>query len=704
MPAVHRKYRVRIATRGAAEVEGNVEFVLSARGEGDEKPLMGPPVVTGTRAHPLDGATEMRPFVVEGVDRSEELIQACADDGRWVLMGRLLDVQWQLEEDDPDTDPWETYGTGRCSGLDELDGPGKFRLTVSDESWVSRTGRAFGGVTTTQIWPAGPIYDWRGRPAVGWGSTFQGSGGIIDQSGDLYRIRLTKRINGYESFVPIMDRGSVTDSLLRYIRSHQMEELNFATMGREGGNFRHLRLYYQTIAFGPPDPVGPWQGWEIVSFGGLSEESMYDSLQEFLNVANSNAVADVELTFWVWWPGTPFQLPPEDGIGFLWAPTAPPSPQLPLLVGVDQPDHPWGTDGGYIHPVDMTRRVWDALGLRYDSDNLDTLEALDEGMAFLAAAPSVEDATVDPERWMEHNIWGPSGLIALKDGAGRRKLVDARFHREDLDVEALAVLNTTNTKHHRWRLVGEELRNRFIVHYHSYRNPVDGETPERLDFFVAEDRQSENYDSDNVAFINPRPYEVNGRQFLAPHEPLSLHIAMLAQERGNSWRVLEAPMMQAALEIFQDGPVRYSGEIGKTLADVHEEGSYVVIDESELKGANPDTESRFGGVLVMFLSLSRHPAYAPYEAIRIRPAELGVLPPPTADTPEWGGYTFFTDLHPCAPSGDLHQSTDLRFACFIWCEEPECGGDGGWVVWWTNDADDLALGCASPNNPFGYLL
>jgi hypothetical protein len=615
MAAERWEYRVRIATRGADDVEGEVEFILSDRGEDDETPLMELPAITGTGARLLAGGTEIRPFTVEGLDRGGELIQALTDEGRWVAVGRLMDVQarkWGEEE-------WRTYGTGRCTALDELEGPGKFRLGVSDESWVARKGRAFGGVSTTQIWPAGPIYPWRGQSIVNFRHPFQPRGQIIEQQGELYRIRLTKRIEGYQSFVPIMDRGSITDALLEFIRSDQKEGFNFTTTGRTAGNFRHLRLYYGEEALGFPDPVNPWQGWEIVSFGGLNAETMFESLEEWVNVGNENAVANVVLNIWIWWPGIPFQLPAEEGLGFLWAPTAPPSPALPLLVGVDEPAHPWGTDGGWIHPVDMTRRVWDRLGLRYDPDNLDALEAQLDGMGFPAASPSVDDGSVDPERWMEDHIWGPSGLLALKDGAGRRKLVDVRWHQEDLDTEALPVLNTSNAKEHRWRLVGSEMRNRWIMHYHHYRNPFPGESPERLDFLVAEERESDPYDSNNVPWVNARPQEINARQFLSPTEPDHVHNYVFTLKRGWDWRSREPYVAQGALDIYQDGPVYYTGEIGRTLADTLEEGSYALVDESELKGANPATAARSGLVLVLIISLTRHPAYAEYEAIRIRP-------------------------------------------------------------------------------------
>lgn len=86
-----------------------------------------------------------------------------------------------------------------------------------------------------------------------------------------------------------------------------------------------------------------------------------------------------------------------------------------------------------------------------------------------------------------------------------------------------------------------------------------------------------------------------------------------------------------------------------------------------------------------------------------REIDIGFGPPPQ-DIPEWSGFTIFSDVHSSTPPDDLQQSAPLQLACFIWCNEPECGGEGGWVVWWTNNPGDLELGCASPNNPWGYLL
>ena len=88
--------------------------------------------------------------------------------------------------------------------------------------------------------------------------------------------------------------------------------------------------------------------------------------------------------------------------------------------------------------------------------------------------------------------------------------------------------------------------------------------------------------------------------------------------------------------------------------------------------------------------------------------ERAAAPPidfePEPEVPEWSGFTIFSDVHASTPLGDEQQLTQLQLACYIDCDEPECGGPGGWLVWWSNNPDHLAQGCSHPDNPFGYLL
>lgn len=56
-------------------------------------------------------------------------------------------------------------------------------------------------------------------------------------------------------------------------------------------------------------------------------------------------------------------------------------------------------------------------------------------------------------------------------------------------------------------------------------------------------------------------------------------------------------------------------------------------------------------------------------------------PPPI---PEWSGFVIFTDVHSCTPVGDAQQSDNIRLVDFEFCDDPECGGPGGWRITWTN--------------------
>lgn len=50
----------------------------------------------------------------------------------------------------------------------------------------------------------------------------------------------------------------------------------------------------------------------------------------------------------------------------------------------------------------------------------------------------------------------------------------------------------------------------------------------------------------------------------------------------------------------------------------------------------------------------------------------------------FSGFVFFSDVHSCTPVGDAQQSTNLRLIDFEFCDDPECGGPGGWRATWTN--------------------
>ncbi len=617
---------MRFATRGAAEVEGNVEFVLSTPTGPDGLPLHHPPSVTGSIVEPLRGRTIVEPFQVEGVDLDGNLIEAFEAGGRWAALGRLVDVQWRTFTGAYGGGGWRTFGTGRCSQLDEAGGPGLFRIEVSDESWVSRRARIWTGADTTQLWPVGVRWSWRGL-----GIARVADGSQVGGEAEFVRLQLSASGVGSE----------VTSDLERWVENDAKPPRLRDQPG--SGNFKHLRLRY-------PNGNDVMTDWEVMGFGSGPTFSM-----ETLSGAVGEGPATLDV--WVRWPGTPFASPAAEGEGFLYAPTAPPDGYVRLHLGVASDEHPWGNgpnpaggpfNAGYLHIADLTRRVWEAMEVRYDAAALAELEG---DLSFPVMAPIIERTPDDPEEWMAREIWGPNGLIALKDAEGRRKLVDLRPPPEDLGLEGLPVFNASTTRDHRWRLVGSEIMNSIVWEYRAFadeqvtlalvapslqlgppwgevqaEHDVDVQGP-ALDGLRSVVGRLGPFESDNVEFVGVRQRVLRQHQTLEPLDvlvPGNLHVSRTSEAittlRGTLLQYIVGALSSMLLVTYQDGPVRYSGLLHGDVADATEEGRYIIVNESSTRGANPTTAAREGNVLALLLSLTRHPAHSEYEALRIRPA------------------------------------------------------------------------------------
>lgn len=75
-----------------------------------------------------------------------------------------------------------------------------------------------------------------------------------------------------------------------------------------------------------------------------------------------------------------------------------------------------------------------------------------------------------------------------------------------------------------------------------------------------------------------------------------------------------------------------------------------------------------------------------------------VVEAPENPLEDFSGFVFFSDVHSCTPAGDSQQSVNLRLIDFVFCDEPECGGPGGWLTWFSNDPT------ATPESPENPLL
>lgn len=694
-----RRYRVRLATLGAVEVsDSTVEFALEVEDTADH-PLASVPVVAGSFVHPLDGATELRPLSVDCLDKDGALIAAFTEGERWRALGRLLDIQYQDIEDDPDTDPWVTYGTGRCSGLDEGDGPGKFNVEISDESWVARRGEVFTTADTTAIWPSGVRGIWRGmgspagdgvsleplfNPAFSFLVDTQVEGGET-----FYRLRLEAGV-----FASRYEGREIHEGIVQWFKDDLLEpQLVEIPNAPPGGNWKHTRLSHPTAS----DRID----WDIISFGGLTPgpfspgSGIFDTLED-PTIEDEGTVDETWIIHvWVRAPDG-LSVEPAGSDAWFYAPTAPPSSDLPLHLGVSHygifnwlsEDNPWTQPyelNGFIHVADLTRRLWDALGVRYDATQLYELE---QDTSFPALAPRIFAIPDDPERLFQMFAWGPLMLVALKDVFGRRILKDLRPPSEDADLTALPTLDATNSKHHRWRIVGREMMNSILWKYLRIYIPGSpsyapntavkvrdfDEQPDTLDWLITRERALDPYESDNIDAAGRRQKTFQADWLFADPASPTFQVQALNNSGIGQPFIGDVVDQHSAflLQLYQDGPFLGRCDFAGSLAETMSEGDYAIVDCSQVKIPNAATEARTGFVLVLILSLTRFPERADAEYLVYRPVLLFACP--DEDDPETWLYSPLNEITTMRMALTVSEPLSGLFTLTVTARKNEAGG------------------------------
>lgn len=608
---MRRRYRVRVANAGANTVTGNVDFTL-ALGE-----LLEPPIVTGNITHPLQAYTEQRPFTVRALFPAATIAEMVAND-RWTVVGRLVDVAWQDAEDDPDIDPWTTYGVGRISMMSEPDGMGRVELEVSDESWKGRrfglfnpdSGDLAATANTTQLWPTGIKAYWRGHPAAE-----AASGTRINSFGDFHLLRLVSR--HYK-------QQHVSTDLDRWVREDTVPKPVTVSAGDEtAGNFRRLRVNYagtdyEVMSFGPAVYTDEYGIGEILltSAGDLVPEGLGAQVSD----PGSFWGAATTLRVWILSQSTP----PATGDAYLHAPTAKPSEDTPLHLGLDLATHRWGNSGGWMTIGELTEAFWDAAGINYDTTAMTALKADD---TLPALSYVLREEVEDEWAWFEEHIWGPMRHIAVRNSNGEMKLADLRTDA-DVDPDTLLELNASNTRAHSWQLVGRDAVTQVTFSYLSAYRPVKPEDANALDGFIYTQHDSEPIQADAQALSASgiRNLDVKLAGVLEPSSDFTRTQNVSSGGLGGLFGQVAASLSNDVFDVFQDGAWRMRLEVIGTATI--EEGDTCVLNVADIQSVNPATQARTGNRLVRVLSLEEHPTHYVADLIDLGP-KLAPLATPT---------------------------------------------------------------------------
>lgn len=615
MSTERRRYRVRVHLPGSDVAEdSNVDFTVDVGNDSEISRLVRVPIVGGQTVHPLQGRSDRRPFVIEAIDfegtLTEDLSFGDSSEGRWQALFRLFSAQYQeIDASGSELSAWVTFATGRCTQLDELDGPGKLRLEISDESVKLRNARVFEHADTTQIWPAGPTHQWRGFPAAVKATITRQDllGGLVSLDNTFF---VTMDAIGFDGGAGTTERGGViiTDRMLQWVRGDLKPDTEIVEVGDEsatGGNFRHLRL-----RFGNDD-------YEIISFANPPGAPILQALEEPDEI-DPDVITDQGswgIRIWAWVYKSPSQQNiPDEAEGFLYAPTAAPSEDLPLHVGLADSGHLFGTTHGFIHLADLFRRVCELVGLVYDPDNLNEFEA---DKSFPALAPRVTELSERPLEWLQRNIFAFCGVTHGRDVLGRLKLIDLRPPRAI--PEYLTVLTPNNARNHRWRLSGDDMRNSIqwkflkltlpppraafslrdiILKGGADDDPIIAEDPTLDNFYVHEDLQ-EPEDGDTLADAGRVVHLMDARAaahiaggsegglfggLLSRH---TVNAIVVASGAGSLIEPYREFMTTALLNTYQDGPIYGTIEVHGDVGDTIEEGDQFWIDLDQFHIPSP---------------------------------------------------------------------------------------------------------------------
>ncbi len=603
---MRRRYRVRVADAGATSVDGNVDFTLDL---GD---LTVPPVVTGQITHPVQGRTEMRPFRVHARFPDATIAELVTSD-RWTAVGRLVDVAYQDADDDPNTDPWTIYGSGRISMMGEPDGRGRVDLEVSTEAWKARQNAIFEPDSaalsttqnTTQLWPSGVKQRWRGIPAA-----TKADGELIISFGDFHLIRARS--------AKALER-EITDKLDDWVREDVVADPVTRSDGNESdGNFQHLRLNYagtdyEIASFGPSVRTEDFgvAGAEILLT--QTGDLIPDKLGQVVANEDEFFAREVTLRVWVLSDSTP----PATGDAYLHAPSARPSKELPLHLGLDWAAHRWGSSGGWAHMGDLTQTFWDVAGIDYDST---ALTAIQGDTSIPSMAMVVRDEIDDEWAWFEKNAWSPNRHIVLRNSDGLPKIVDMRLP-QDVDPDTLLELDASNTNAMTWQLLGREVVTQIRYKFLTARKPLIGvdEKPTALDGLIYNEGKSRPFQADSQAITASgiRNLDIELGHVLEPVTDNQRQAGILEDGIGGLFGQVAEELANDVFDIFRDGAWRSSIEVSGD--ETIEEGDPVVVDAASLKLANPATQSRTGNRIMRVISLERHPAHYVAQLIDLGP-------------------------------------------------------------------------------------
>lgn len=310
----HRRYKLQIYARGVTATTGSVSYTLLSSDFGAA------PTAGGFRVDAAAARVESLPWQCRILDRGSTFTAKIADSsGRMHLLGRLTRLLSSI--DSTASTDYGVMAVGRISDLNLAPNITSYDLTIADERWVERQTDVFTKANTAMLVPSGLITPFHNVPA-----TPPPRWTVRKVVGNLVAIEFTPG-TGINVPLPIVNRA------VTIIQNDLKPGAISGNTAITSGNFTHCRWRN----------AGSSTDYEIATFDSQrSKVGIIGPASSFLNAFEDGIVV---APFYVWLVWATSQPTVGDVVtGYIYAPTHPPTEDLPLHIGGANGVTPFGLE------------------------------------------------------------------------------------------------------------------------------------------------------------------------------------------------------------------------------------------------------------------------------------------------------------------------------------------------------------------------
>lgn len=432
---MHRRYRLEIFNRGVTATTGTVAYTLSSSDFTTRAPIAG-----GFSVRAAEARVESLPWSVEILDRGSTFTAKIANSsGRLHLLGRMTRLKSSI--DSTASTAYQTMAVGRLTDVQLSPGITAYTLTINDERWVERQTDVFTKANTAMLIPSGMISAFHNIPA-----TPPAQWKVRVVTGNVVCLEFAP---GNASSLPAPVAAKASNVIVNDVKPDSVGGHTGITVG----NFTHCRFRN----------TGNTTDYEIATF-----DSVFSATGGTLKpiapgqtfVEKFAQSVNVERPLYVWLVWTASQ--PSVGAtvtGYVYAPTHPPTSDLPLHIG--------GTQG--VAPFTLARQLYSGtysgtttLTVRYSTSRFATLEA-DQSFGRLWLRLTNPTPMAD----ILDSIYGGYGVAPFTDSSGKIAPFPLRLPASTaITVSTLLTLGSSNidvSGHPTWEHSAGEIVNAFTL-------------------------------------------------------------------------------------------------------------------------------------------------------------------------------------------------------------------------------------------------